>query len=175
MSLSPTPQAPGDAAAGAVRAAELAAFPPFDRLEPARLEQLAARCERRQFRLGQVVLREEVLPEGVLLVQQGRLRLLASDPGGEGTITIDRLQSGAVVGWSSLVRQRPCEHVRASTPVQAVLVPAADFLAALAEPSPFSAWFSCLDESRNSGDCLDGTQCLGSCSRVCCSCVNGNR
>jgi subfamily B ATP-binding cassette protein HlyB/CyaB len=141
MSLSPTPQAPGDAAAGAVQAAELAAFPPFDRLEPARLEQLAARCERRQFRLGQVVLREEVLPEGVLLVQQGRLRLLASDPGGEGTITIDRLQSGAVVGWSSLVRQRPCEHVRASTPVQAVLVPAADFLAALAEPSPFSAWF----------------------------------
>jgi subfamily B ATP-binding cassette protein HlyB/CyaB len=141
MSVSPTPQAPADSGGGAVQPAELAAFPPFDRLEPAQLEQLAARCERRQFRLGQVVLREEVLPPGVLLVQQGRLRLLASDPEGEGTITIDRLQPGALVGWSSLVRQRPCEHVRASTPVQALVVPATDFLAALATPSPFSAWF----------------------------------
>ncbi|MFM7264878.1 MAG: ABC transporter transmembrane domain-containing protein, partial [Cyanobium sp.] len=141
MSVFPTPQPPGDAAAGPVPPAELAAFPPFDRLERLQLEQLAARCERRQFRLGQVVLREEVLPPGVLLVQQGRLRLLANDPAGEGTITIDRLQPGALAGWSSLVRQRPCEHLRASTPVQALLVPTAHFLAALAEPSPFSAWF----------------------------------
>ena len=141
MSVSPTPLSPGDPPEGAVQPAELLAFPPFDRLDPALLERLAAICERRQFRLGQVLLREAVMPPGVLLVQQGRLRLLASDPSGGGTITIDRLQPGALVGWSSLVRQCPCEHLRASSPGQALLVPAADFLAAVAAPSPFSAWF----------------------------------
>ena len=141
MSVSATPLPPGDPSAGAVQPAELAAFAPFDRLDPTALARLAPHCERRHYRLGQVVLREEVLPPGVLLVQQGRLRLLASDPGGEGTLTIDRLQPGALAGWSSLVRQRACEHLRASTAVQALLVPAAEFLAAVAEPSPFSAWF----------------------------------
>ncbi len=141
MSVSPTPLPPGDPPAGSVQPAELAAFAPFDRLDPAALARLATLCERRHYRLGQVVLREEVLPPGVLLVQQGRLRLLASDPGGEGTLTIDRLQPGALAGWSSLVRQRPCEHLRASTAVQALLLPSAAFLAAVAEPTPFSAWF----------------------------------
>ena len=141
MSVSPTPLSPGDPPEGTVQPAELVAFAPFDRLDPALLEHLAARCERRQFRLGQVVLGEAVLPPGVLLVQQGRLRLLANEPSGGGTITIDRLQPGDLAGWSSLVRQRPCEHLRASSPGQLLLVPAADFLAAVAEPSPFSAWF----------------------------------
>ena len=139
-STSPSAERP-DPAAAAVLPAELAAFPPFDRLADEVLASLAARSQRLHYRLGQVVLREDALPPGVLLVQQGRLRMLASDPSGEGTITIERLQPGAVVGWSGLVRQRPCEHLRASSPVQALLVPAADFLAALAEPSPFSAWF----------------------------------
>jgi subfamily B ATP-binding cassette protein HlyB/CyaB len=130
-----------DPAAAAVLSAELAAFEPFARLDAARLVELAARSERRQYRLGQTVLRENVLPAGVLLVRQGRLRMLAPHPSGEGSLTIDRLQDGAVVGWAGLVRQRPCEHLRASTAVQALFVPAADFLAAVAAEPAFAAWF----------------------------------
>jgi subfamily B ATP-binding cassette protein HlyB/CyaB len=140
MSASPSPPAPGDDKGG-VPAAELAASEPFDRLPTEWLERLAARSQRRQYRLGQVVLQGEALPQEVLVVRQGRLRMLAPDPAGAGMITIDRLQSGALAGWAGLVRQRPCEHLRASSAAEVLAVPAADFLAALAAEPAFAHWF----------------------------------
>jgi subfamily B ATP-binding cassette protein HlyB/CyaB len=140
MSATPVPQPPGHGEE-AVTPAELAAFEPFDRLAAEPLAQLAGRCERRRYRLGQVALHGDALPEVVILVRQGRLRMLAPNPAGEGMLTIDRIQSGALAGWAGLVRQRPCEQLRASSAAEVLAVPAADFLAALVSEPSFASWF----------------------------------
>ncbi len=134
----PAGSAPPAAAPGA--AAQLAAFEPFSRLPGDELEALAAGVSLRRYRLGQTLLRADALPDGVLLVLRGRLRVLAVDPAG-GTATMDRPGPGSLLGWSGLVRQRPCELVRASTEAEVLHLPAEAFLALLERQPALATWF----------------------------------
>jgi subfamily B ATP-binding cassette protein HlyB/CyaB len=110
----------------------LRSFQPFERL-PAELSSLLdPLLEPCRFRLGQTVLRSDVLPSGVLLVRRGQLRSLAPAPRGQGLRTIERLGPGSVAGWAGLLRQAPCEQIRATTDVEALLLPAPAFLDLLA-------------------------------------------
>ena len=116
-------------------------FDPFDRL-PAELGPLLdPLLEPCRFRLGQTVLRPDVLPEGVLLIRSGQLRSLAPAPRGQGLRTIERLGPGAIAGWVGLLRQLPCEHLRATTEVEALLLPAAPFHDLLAGHPSLAAAF----------------------------------
>jgi subfamily B ATP-binding cassette protein HlyB/CyaB len=116
-------------------------FEPFntlpDQLSPL-LDPLLEPC---RFRLGQTVLRADVAPPGVLLVRSGQLRSLAPAPRGQGLRTIERLGPGAIAGWVGLLRQQPCEHLRASTEVAALLLPAARFQELLAGHPVLAAAF----------------------------------
>jgi len=105
----------------------LQGFAPFDQLPPALVPLLEPLLEPCRFRLGQTVLLPEVLPQGVLLIRSGQLRSLAPALRGQGLRTIERLGPGAIAGWVSLLRQQPCEHLRASTEVEALLLPAERF------------------------------------------------
>jgi ATP-binding cassette, subfamily B, bacterial HlyB/CyaB len=102
-------------------------FEPFQRLPAELAPLLDPLLEPCRFRLGQTVLRPDVLPEGVLLIRSGQLRSLAPAPRGQGLRTIERLGPGAIAGWVGLLRQQPCEHLRATTEVEALLLPAAPF------------------------------------------------
>jgi ATP-binding cassette, subfamily B, bacterial HlyB/CyaB len=105
----------------------LQGFSPFDQL-PAQLQVLLEpRLEPCRFRVGQTVLLPEVMPEGVLLIRSGQLRSLAPAPLGQGLRTIERLGPGAIAGWVGLLRQQPCEHLRAASEVEALLLPAGLF------------------------------------------------
>jgi ATP-binding cassette subfamily B protein len=115
-------------------------FEPFARLPAEERDALEAQLTLRRYRLGQTLLRDDALPDGVLLLCQGRLRVLAPDPAG-GTITIDRPGPGALVGWAGLVRQRPCELVRASTAVELLHLPAEAFLGLLERQPAVATWF----------------------------------
>jgi ATP-binding cassette, subfamily B, bacterial HlyB/CyaB len=119
----------------------LAGVRPFDRLPPEAIESLLPLLERRRFRLGQTLLRPEVMPEGVMLLQSGRLRCLASDPLSGELRTIDRFEPGALVGWCSLLRGAPCEHIRASAEAEVLLLPAPLFEELLAQHDTFRLWF----------------------------------
>ena len=88
-----------------------------------------------RFQLGQTVLDPKVMPKGVLLVRSGQLRSLAPAPRGKGLRTIERLGPGSAIGWVGLVRQRPCERLRATTEVEALLLPAQPFQGAAGGPS----------------------------------------
>ena len=105
----------------------LQGFAPFDLLPPELIPLLEPLLEPCRFRLGQTVLLPEVLPQGVLLIRSGQLRSLAPALRGKGLRTIERLGPGAIAGWVSLLRQQPCEHLRASTEVEALMLPAERF------------------------------------------------
>jgi subfamily B ATP-binding cassette protein HlyB/CyaB len=102
-------------------------FAPFDLLPAPLLGLLEPRLEPCRFRVGQTVLLPEVMPQGVLLIRSGQLRGLAPAPLGQGLRTIERLGPGAIAGWVGLLRQQPCEHLRAATEVEALQLPAALF------------------------------------------------
>ena len=119
----------------------LLGFEPFDRLPPelgALIDPLLEPC---RFRLGQSVLLPDVLPAGVLLIRRGQLRSLAPAPRGQGLRTIERLGPGAIAGWPGLVRGAPCEHLRATTDVEALLLPPAAFTDLIAGHPSLAAAF----------------------------------
>ena len=128
----PTPSGPGQ---------RLRSFPPFDQLEQdaaAALEPLLETC---RYRVGQTLLRPDTPPEGVLLLLSGQLRSLGSAPSGQGLRTIERLGPGSLVGWAGLLRRDPCEHLRASRDVEALLLPASAFRDVVAGHPRVAAWF----------------------------------
>ncbi|KAF0652691.1 bacteriocin/lantibiotic ABC transporter [Cyanobium sp. Copco_Reservoir_LC18] len=117
-------------------------FAPFDRLPPARRDAIDPLLEPLRFRIGQTVLRPDVLPEGVLLLCSGQLRSLGPSPSGRGLRTIERLGPGSLVGWAGLLRRDPCDHLRATTDVEALQLPAACFRDLLSGHPDFAAWFA---------------------------------
>ncbi|MCP9838866.1 ATP-binding cassette domain-containing protein [Cyanobium sp. N.Huapi 1H5] len=117
-------------------------FSPFDRLPPARRDAIDPLLEPLRFRIGQTVLRPDVLPEGLLLLCSGQLRSLGPSPNGRGLRTIERLGPGSLAGWAGLLRGDPCEHLRATTDVEALQLPAAAFRDLLGGHPDFAAWFA---------------------------------
>lgn len=122
-------------------AALLSGFAPFDQLPAETCQALEPLLQAKRFRLGQTMLRPEVVPEGVLLILRGQVRSLGDEPAGPGLRTIERLEAGAIVGWPGLLRRSPCEHLRAISDVEALLFPAAAFRDLLSAQPSISAWF----------------------------------
>lgn len=119
----------------------LRGFTPFASL-PAELgPSLDGLLEPCRFRMGQTLLRPDLLPDGILLIQEGQIRSLGPEPGGRGLRTIEWLGQGAVLGWAGLLRGLPCEHLRASTEVAALRLPATPFRDLLAGYPALSSWF----------------------------------
>jgi ATP-binding cassette subfamily B protein len=116
-------------------------FSPFDQLTAEAAQAIEPLLQARRFRLGQTILRPEVLPDGVLLLLSGDVRSLGVDPGRTGLRTIERLGPGSVMGWAGLLRRSPCEHLRATSDAEALLLPAPAFRDLLSGQPALSAWF----------------------------------
>jgi ATP-binding cassette subfamily B protein len=95
----------------------------------------------KRFRMGQTVLRPDMGPEGLLLIRSGQLRSLGEDPNSTSLRTIERLGPGSLIGWPGVLRREPCEHMRASTEVEALLLPAGPFRDLINGHPNLSAWF----------------------------------
>ncbi|QPN65821.1 peptidase domain-containing ABC transporter [Synechococcus sp. CBW1006] len=116
-------------------------FEPFDQLPQAQADALDPLLEPKRYRLGQTLLRPDVLPEGVLLICSGQIRSLGPTAEGRGLRTLERLGPGSLVGWAGLLRRESCEHLRAATEVEALLLPAAAFRDLLSAQPACQAWF----------------------------------
>jgi len=115
---------------------------PFDQLTPEQATALEPQLTRRHYRLGQTVLRPDQLPEGVLLVVEGKLRSLALDPNTQELRTLELLEEGDSAGWSSLLRQAPCEQLRAATDATVLVLPAKAFNQLLGRETALRDWYS---------------------------------
>ncbi|QPN56301.1 ATP-binding cassette domain-containing protein [Synechococcus sp. CBW1107] len=119
----------------------LAGIRPFDRLPAEVLAGLDSLLDTRRYRLGQTLLRSSSMPEGLLLLRSGSLRVLATDPLSGDLASIDRLQAGACVGWCSLLGGEPCEQMRVSSEAEVLVLPAGLFQDLLADHDAFRLWF----------------------------------
>ncbi len=114
---------------------------PFDQLSVLALEQLIAKLQPLRYRMGQALLVREKLPTQVIIVYEGQARLLGYDPRTNIPATLQILEPGTVAGWASLARGIACETVTASTELIGFALPAADFLALLAQEPAFRVAF----------------------------------
>jgi ATP-binding cassette subfamily B protein len=99
---------------------------------PALLLQLAREAQWQRYEPGRTLLQADRLPHQVLLIQQGRVRLVGTDPI-TGPFTLARLGPGQAIGWVGLVRGQPCETALAMEPTVVAAIPARRFLALLEE------------------------------------------
>jgi CRP-like cAMP-binding protein len=119
----------------------LAVTPPFDRLSPTALSQVAAKMQRLRYRMGQAIVVRETLPSQIAILYEGQARLLGYSPHSALPETLERLHPGAIIGWSGLVRGVACETVIASVESVCLTLPTRDFRALLHQEPDFAAAF----------------------------------
>lgn len=110
---------------------------PFNQLPPEALNQLLQSAQPLRYRLGQPLLRREVLTQQVVLLLEGQARLLGYDPRDQKPITLQRLGRGELLGVISLIRGISCETAIASTEVLALTLPSYTFLQLLKDYPDF--------------------------------------
>jgi HlyB family type I secretion system ABC transporter len=117
----------------------LARTPGFDQLSEAELSRLAATAKPLRFRMGQAMVTRESLPQQWMVLMDGQARLLGYPPGSQVPETIERLQSGAMIGLGGLLRKVPCETVIASTESLCLSWPAAELTKLMEQEAHFAA------------------------------------
>lgn len=96
---------------------------PFNLLASEWLERFESESELIRYELGARILNPRQMPPGILILMRGEIRLMAC-LSNQRTITLDRRGPGQLIGWTSLLRNDPCELVQASEPCVFVLIPA---------------------------------------------------
>ncbi len=97
---------------------------PFDQLPASALKSLASGCQMLRYRIGQPMLRRESMPYQLVVIIEGKGRLLGYDPYQKTPMTLKLLEPGAILGLAGLVRGVPCESAIASSEVTAITIPA---------------------------------------------------
>ena len=95
---------------------------PFSDLDPEQRADWFAGASLLKLVAGERLLRPDQLPQQVLLLVKGEVRLLVEDPTDRRPITLEKQGKGQLLGWSSLLRGAACEWVSASSEV-VVLAP----------------------------------------------------
>ncbi|MEM9002226.1 MAG: peptidase domain-containing ABC transporter [Cyanobacteria bacterium P01_F01_bin.86] len=111
---------------------------PFDQLPLEALENLASSCQRLRYRVGQPILRRESMPHQLVVILEGKGRLLGYDPYQKSPMTLELLQPESVLGLAGLVRGLPCESAIASSEIVAIAVPITAVRQLMAENARFA-------------------------------------
>jgi subfamily B ATP-binding cassette protein HlyB/CyaB len=111
---------------------------PFSLLSDAEFSQLEAQAQTLRYQLGQALSDQQVLSNQVILILQGRARLVSTVTGQPQTL--GTLDPGALVGLVSLLRGAPCEAVSASTELIGLTIPDAALIALYQDCPAFAQW-----------------------------------
>lgn len=111
----------------------LAKIAPFDKLDSTVLDGIVNKLEPLRYRMGQAILVKENLPARIAILYDGQARLLGYPPGAIAPQTLEKLEPGAIIGATSVIRGVPCETVIASTETVCLTLKVADFQELLEE------------------------------------------
>ena len=112
--------------------------PALTDLSPAGLALLESRAVVREFRIGQPLSSDSLIPSEILLLLSGQARVLIQDH--NRTVTLEKIKAGDWVGLVSLLRASPCEEVAAATALTALALPDAVILDLLSGEPGFRQW-----------------------------------
>lgn len=111
----------------------------FKQLPAVTQQELATKGNLVRYRIGQPLLVREKMPSQVLIIYQGKARLLGYDQRTQTPVSLQLISAGEVLGVCSLVRELSCETAIASTEVVCLAIPAEDFLACIKAEPAFAA------------------------------------
>ena len=117
---------------------------PFSLLEPIQLESWLQESTLANFKVGQRLLRPDEINSHLYLVVKGTIRLVGCDPSSKSTISLCKRGPGQLIGWVSLLRSAPTEHVISSTDVVALALPSHIFVSLLHDNNSFLDYFKSL-------------------------------
>ena len=123
---------------------QLADQKPFAKLSAPIRKEWFCHAELSRYETGQRLLRPDELPDRLLVVLKGQVRLLVMDPADDRPVTLEKRGPGQLLGWSSLLCATSFEWVSASEPCLILSLPAEGFIAALLSSEDFSECFACL-------------------------------
>ncbi len=110
---------------------------PFNYLPANVLENLLNKVQFCRYRIGQVIVTREAMPNWISIIYQGQARLLGYNSQAQNPATLKLLSPGEVLGWVSHVRGIACETAIASTEVITINLPIAGFLTLLKQEEAF--------------------------------------
>jgi ATP-binding cassette subfamily B protein len=81
-----------------------------------------------RYRVGQRILGKEKIPDRIIIIYEGRVRLLGYDPRTQVPTTLKFIESGDVLGEIGILRQVGCEIAIASSEVTCLTLDATQYL-----------------------------------------------
>jgi ABC transporter transmembrane region/Peptidase C39 family len=91
--------------------------------------------------MGQAILVKENLPARIAILYDGQARLLGYPPGAIAPQTLEKLEKGAIIGATSIIRGVPCETAIASTEIVCLTLKVSDFQDLLGKQPEIKAYF----------------------------------
>jgi subfamily B ATP-binding cassette protein HlyB/CyaB len=111
---------------------------PFNQLSDFARAKVSNQCQLLRYRMGQTILTKATMPTTISILYEGQARLLGYEPHSQIPTTLQRLEPGAVLGMTSLIRAVACETVTAATEVVCLTIPLDEFSALLERESVFA-------------------------------------
>ena len=116
---------------------------PFSAMSEPRLEWLALHTVYRQLPLGHTLVEPGELPSCVWILLNGTIRSLGHfQPGSLSPRTLEKLESGAIMGWISILHTAALEHLRTSTEVEVLEIPAPVAIDLMQQEPAMAEWCS---------------------------------
>lgn len=119
----------------------LAKTPPFDKLEPTVLERIVNLIEPLRYRMGQAILVKDNLPARIAILFEGKARLLGYAPSDLAPQTLKKLEPGAVIGATSIIRNVPCETAISVCESVCLTLKVSDFIELLNKQPDIATYF----------------------------------
>ncbi len=111
----------------------IAGVSPFNQLPQDALAKLSAQWQTVRYRLGETILMRDKIPAHITIIYSGQARLLGYDSRSQKEVTVTKLEPGAILGWTSLIREVYTETAIASSEVDCLVLPTPEFYALLQE------------------------------------------
>ncbi|MCC5636121.1 peptidase domain-containing ABC transporter [Nostoc sp. CHAB 5844] len=89
----------------------------FEQLPTEVIVDISEKLEAWRYRIGQKIIGNESIPQKVIILYEGQVRILGYEPQTQTAITLKLLKPGAMIGEMSCLRQVACEIAIASTEV----------------------------------------------------------
>ncbi|NJL62492.1 MAG: type I secretion system permease/ATPase [Methylacidiphilales bacterium] len=119
----------------------LAKITPFDRLDSTVLEGIIHKLQPLRYRMGQAILVKENLPANIYILHTGQARLLGYCLDSIAPQTLEKLEPGAIIGATGIIRGVPCETAIASTESVCLTLKVSDFQELLSQQPDIAAYF----------------------------------